>query len=276
MGTGILKDRFGRLFNMSTQQHHTIRDMGTWLNGSWHWIFNWRRNFLDRELDMVTDFMSTVSSHSLVEGTLDDWIWTKGEGGLFSVKSAYQLLQGSVDEPEDKCFRKLWGIKAPSNVLALAWKVLINRIQSKENLKRRGILQNSSQILCSFCSLSEETTTHLFFTCTYSWGVWNRIFRWLGFIIAMPEAGKLHFLSFQESCSVRDRRRGMSFIWLSTIWYLWNTRNRLIFQGETAEFSLSLDSIQHKSWLWLKGRVKDFCFSPYEWASNPLICLESL
>lgn len=92
--------------------------------------------------------MNTVSAHSLAEGTLDNWIWTKEEGGSFSVKFAYLLLQGNIDESGDKCFRKLWVVKAPSNVLALAWKVLINGIQSKENLKRRGILQNPSQTLC--------------------------------------------------------------------------------------------------------------------------------
>ncbi|XP_057418658.1 uncharacterized protein LOC130712859 [Lotus japonicus] len=276
LGSGTLKDKFGRLFCLSTQQHHTVNQMGTWVNGSWLWELHWRRILLDRENIMVTELLNSISSCTLSEGVLDDWIWTKEEGGHFSVKSAYLLLQGEVSEPDNQCFRKLWAVKAPSNVLALAWKVFLNRIQSKVNLSRRGILLDPSQILCPFCAQAEETTTHLIFTCIHSWHVWHRVLQWLGISTVLPEEGKNHFLSFQDSYNARDRKKGMSFIWLSTVWFLWHLRNSIIFQGEVADFSLALDTIQFKSWLWLKGKAKGFYFSSYEWASNPLICLGSL
>lgn len=186
------------------------------------------------------------------------------------------MLQGEVSEPDNHCFQKLWDVKAPSNVLALAWKVLLDRIQSKVNLSRRGILLNPSQMLCPFCDQFEETTMHLLFNCIHSWRVWQQVLLWLGIYTALPGEGKMHFMSFQESSSARDRKRGMCIIWLSTVWFLWNLRNRITFQNETVDFSLALDTIQFKSWLWLKGKVKGFCFSPYEWDSSPLICLGSL
>lgn len=142
LGSGTLKEKFGRLFNLSTRQHHVIKDLGGWVNGLWCWELHWRRPLLDREVNMVTDLLNFVSNLSLTEGISDDWTWTLEDGGLFSVKSAYSILQGDVIEPIDKIYSKLWSLKAPSNVLSLAWRVLKNRIQSKENLEKKK--ENSS------------------------------------------------------------------------------------------------------------------------------------
>lgn len=100
---------------------------------------------------MVEELLNIVSNYQLIEGTPDWWLWNKDEGGLYSVKSAFLVLQGEVIEPNDKVFHKLWSIKAPSNVLSLAWNMLINRVQTKENLIRRRVLQSPSQTFCSLC-----------------------------------------------------------------------------------------------------------------------------
>lgn len=58
-------------------------------------------------------------------------------GGTYTVKLPYDLLLGEVFEPPDKKILKLWGIRAPSNVICLACKVLLNHVQSKENLEKK-------------------------------------------------------------------------------------------------------------------------------------------
>lgn len=92
----------------------------------------------------------------------------------------------------------------------------------------------------------------------------------------MPDEGKTHLLLFLENYLGRDRRMGLGFVWLATIWFIWQTRNKVIFNGADVELSLALDSIQFKSWIWLKGRIKDFRFTLYEWISNPMVCLDTL
>lgn len=154
--------------------------------------------------------------------------------------------------------------------------MILNRIQSKENLYRRRAIQNPSQTLYSLCLQVEESTFHLFFTCVQSWKIWNQVNCWLGALMVMPEEGKMHLLMFLGSCPRRDRKNGLGFVWLSTIWYIWHLRNNVIFNGGDIEMSLALDSIQYRSWIWLKGRIKGFYFTMYEWTSNPLIFLESL
>lgn len=94
LGGGNLKEKFERLFNLSVQQNLTIREMGRWSNGSWDWEFIWQRLILDRDIGMVEDFLNIVSIHTLIEGSVDDWVWTKEGGGAYSVKSAFDMLQG--------------------------------------------------------------------------------------------------------------------------------------------------------------------------------------
>lgn len=118
LGLGRLKDKFGRLFNLSVHQSIIAREMGRWSNGLWVSDLPWRRPFLSREIGMVEELMNIVSTHSLTEGSPDDWIWNREEGGAYSVKSAYVMLQGEVLEPLDKIYNKLWSIRAPSNVFA--------------------------------------------------------------------------------------------------------------------------------------------------------------
>lgn len=100
----------------------------------WQWELNWRRPILERELNIVEELLNLVSNYPLVGGTPDSWVWTKEEGSIFSVKSTYLILQGVIMQPQEKVFQKLWAIKAPSNVLSIAWRVLLNWVQSKDNL----------------------------------------------------------------------------------------------------------------------------------------------
>lgn len=250
--------------------------MGEWTNGIWHWTFTWRRPLLQREEDMIEELKNVVSSFPLRERTPDEWIWNKEDGDIFSVKSAFLLLQGAVEEHPDRIFSNLWSLIAPSNVLSLAWKILLNRVQSKENLLRRGIIQGTTQTLCSFCLHEVESTSHLFFFCKHSWAVWCCIMRWLGFIMITPKDASTHFMMFQDFCIGRDKKNGFGCIWLSTVWFIWHLRSRVLFNGEVLNWSRAIDSIQFRSWLWLKGKAKSFDFSLYEWSSNPLVCLESL
>lgn len=82
--------------------------------------------------------------------------------------------------------------------------------------------------------------------------------------MTLPEDGKLHLQMFIGSCIGRDRKNGLSFVWVSTIRYIWHIRNKVIFNGMDLELPLALDTIQYKSWIWLKGRIKNFCFTLYE------------
>ena len=56
-----------------------------------------------------------------------------------------------------------WKIKAQPSALVTAWRVLEDKISTRENLVRRGIRKDSC--ICFLCGEEEETTSHLFSLC---------------------------------------------------------------------------------------------------------------
>jgi len=69
------------------------------------------------------------------------------------------------------------------STLVSAWRVLENKIASRANLERRGIVVE--RLLCSLCGVEEETCRHLFFECRIAWTVWNYCLAWLGVMLVI-------------------------------------------------------------------------------------------
>lgn len=122
--------------------------MGHWLEGAW------RLSFLG------------LSKVSLINGLGRK----KDPGSIYSVCSAYEVLIGEgVVFPSDPIFGALWRVRAPSNVLALIRKLLLNRVQTKENLLRRGVLLQDEEAKCPFCLTdTAESSSHLLSTCSHA------------------------------------------------------------------------------------------------------------
>lgn len=60
----------------------------------------------------------------------------------------------------------------------MVWRDLNNRIPTKDNLFRRGVLSHS-QLGCVEDCGSEESITHTFFECPVFAGTWNLIYKWI-------------------------------------------------------------------------------------------------
>jgi len=60
-------------------------------------------------------------------------------------------------------YESFWRIKAQPSSHVTTWRVLEDKIASKENLERRGISTGNN--MCGLCGEVKETTSHLFCTC---------------------------------------------------------------------------------------------------------------
>jgi hypothetical protein len=145
IGDQTLRQRFPRLFGISLQKDELICNMGRLGDGHWHWELNWRRNLFAWEeeqyhvfLDIIAPFMPT--------GQRDKWLWL-GDPQGFSVNSAYLLLVDEYRPPilsdpvMNLVFKNLWKCGAPSKVCAFSWQLLLDRVQTKDNLLKRRIIQ---------------------------------------------------------------------------------------------------------------------------------------
>lgn len=160
---GELSSLFPRLFTLSNQKDATISEMRIWEDGRWRWKFEWQRNLLERELPRVVDMVKQIGSFSPKLGVCDSWCWVKDGSGVYSVKSAYVELQGNLGVVERTVFSRIWRAKAPSGQKALAWRIIINRVQTRVDLLKRNALPVNASVLCGLCASDEENCGHLFF-----------------------------------------------------------------------------------------------------------------
>jgi hypothetical protein len=70
----------------------------------------------------------------------------------FSVKSAYDLLVEFGDSPnfgpyERMILSKIWESSAPSKIVVFSWHLFHNRLPTKDNLLRRGVLDQEVVVI---------------------------------------------------------------------------------------------------------------------------------
>lgn len=80
----------------------------------------------------------------------------------YTVKSTYEsllshqqvLLSNLVLE---HIFGNSWCCKAPSKVLAFSWQLVLDRLPTRNNILRRLVILDASQITCVLCGSHDET-----------------------------------------------------------------------------------------------------------------------
>lgn len=206
----------------------------------------------------------------------DAWRWLPESEGKYTVSSAYKVLLGPIEGEDYVLFKQVWSGIAPSNVSALVWKVVIDRIQSKANLRRRNIIHTKDEAKCVLCNMEEETTDHLFFSCQKTGEVWNCCYNWLGISTVLPKDRKSHMLQHALLMLNLKQNNGLRTIWVAVVWSMWIGRNNMIYRDVQFEVMRLFELIQVRSWRWLSSISSDFHYSFYEWCSNPIRCLESI
>ncbi|KAK2426239.1 hypothetical protein P8452_40952 [Trifolium repens] len=277
VGNQSLEHRFPRLFSMSVQQGETITEVGSWMNRVWRWELRWRRGFFVWEEQLLHELEDVIHNVNIVD-TDDRWVWNPDLVGGFSVKTLYVHLD-SVLLPHNIlslsaqfAFNNTWKTAVPSKVCALAWQLLLNKIPTRENLFRRGVLHDD-EISCPLCNETVESTRHLFLHCPFASAVWYSLNRWLGVVVVPPFEMVQAYEQLVARGPNRKIRKGFSGVWLAFVWVIWKTRNDQIFNNKVGNVEEALDSIQRLSWHWFLNKVASNPCLFYEWIWNPCDCM---
>jgi len=176
------------------------------------------------------------------------------------------MREALCEGTEDTAFEELWKVKAPSKVLAFAWRLLRDRLPTSINLHKRQVEINDRR--CVFCNSLEEDTGHLFFHCSKISPLWWESMSWVNTVGPFPQTPKHHFLHHIYGSVEGVRVNRWKCWWLALTWSIWQQRNRILFSNDTFNANKIMDDAAFLLRTWLRNFEKDFGSSYNHWSSN--------
>ncbi|GJW28108.1 RNA-directed DNA polymerase, eukaryota [Tanacetum coccineum] len=92
----------------------------------------------------------------------------------------------------------------PIKVNIFAWKVSLDRLPTRSNLARRGVLVPSSS--CLICNVSDEDLAHLLFRCDLAIEVTRLVYRWWN-LVWIPLDSYISWLSWIKALRMNSRSK---------------------------------------------------------------------
>jgi len=167
LGDVSLRTRFSRLFELSNNKLCTVADMFRlgWEAGERRGVGegcglerrSWWRS--------VGFFINDIVLQSDIS---DRWQWNPDIQGGYTVSGAYQILTTPNDIPPVGVNDLIWHKQVPLKVSIFAWRLLRDRLPTKINLVRRGLINAETVGYVAGCG-GDETTSLLFFSLCQLW-----------------------------------------------------------------------------------------------------------
>ncbi|KAM6547817.1 hypothetical protein CsatB_019493 [Cannabis sativa] len=126
--------------------------------------------FNNRDANLILGLPLSLNSGS------DFWSWSGDRSGLFSVKTAYVMLQKNkpqlTSSDNSGFWRKLWQLKIPPKVKNLLWRAITDCLPTCLQLVTKHV--NISG-LCPVCTNQAESIVHALLTCPFAMSCWNTL-----------------------------------------------------------------------------------------------------
>jgi hypothetical protein len=273
---------FPDLFTKTMHPANSVMAMGFWNRDSWEWNFEWAVALTATEHDLVRDLSLLLEQVQPRIGDDDRRRWLPHEAGFFTVKSAYvarldSLVMPAIDPGTVQALKHLWLNNVPSKVSIFGWRLLLERLPTRDALFNKGVITNNIEKSCAFCSNMDETLHHCFLGCHFIATVWRDVYYWMGISHLSASNVQQHFIVFGDIIKGKKCKKVKQLIWLATMWSIWRSRNNILFRGDVVNIITLVDQIKYISWFWLIGRVTHNAnFSYAAWCINPLHCLQSI
>ncbi|XP_043710408.1 uncharacterized protein LOC122659358 [Telopea speciosissima] len=181
----------------------------------------------------------------------DKRIWGPLPNGIFSVKSAYQMLVKMQDEKEaanasssrvrnwdlvpDSIWKHIWAIRTLPKIKTFIWHAWNEGLATGDGLANRKVPIDP---VCARCGTQRETMGHLLFECSFSRAIWFGSS--LTHSPSFTSAPSLHewlsgwdVLFRKDKGLARESLAKASFI----CWYIWRARNDMAHAPATSPTS---------------------------------------
>ncbi|XP_058774199.1 uncharacterized protein LOC131648460 [Vicia villosa] len=255
--------------------------MGGWLNGVWSWgnlginPLSLVDNSIALELEALGSLLEGYGPCSREADVLE---WKADSDGVFSVASCYNFFAGfripyGPSNIFDGALSLIWKVEVSFKVKAFGWRLLVNRLSTKDLLLLRGILFSEEASKCVFCGIDPKSMAHSFFVCPMVKLVWDSVACWFG----KPCGGTVEnvlgcFSDWFFFCTKKKVKEGkIGVVWFATVWTLWLYRNGVCFRNEVWNVDNTIWSIKVLVWKWaFIGDITHPICDFYEFNKNPL------
>lgn len=157
--------------------------------------WSWRRELNNNEGEAVQALLYVFIEVSMAENIADSWVSALDPPCSFTVKSYYSLLSKVSFSAEN----------------------MDDRLATRDNLFKRGILTSPHQRFCVYCFAEPENTQHLFLRCPFSIRVWDQIYCWIGVSFVQYHETISHFLQHGALKRQKSSRRFEFLPWAATV-----------------------------------------------------------
>ncbi|GJZ41921.1 RNA-directed DNA polymerase, eukaryota [Tanacetum coccineum] len=148
---------------------------------------SFRRDVRDGAERQQWDDLSSIMNSVVLSSSKDRWTCDLSGDGEFKVKVIRNFIDDLFLPSSDVATR--WVKFIPIKVNVFSWRARRDRLPTRVNLSRRGVLLDSH--LCPLCNAAMEDVQHVFFRCDVARVVLRKICRWWD-------------LDWQEICSFSD------------------------------------------------------------------------
>ena len=156
----------------------------------------------------------------------DRLIWIATSKGVYSTKSAYQLLQndaevkapGPSNSTENKQFwLDIWTLNLPNKIKHFLWLAVNDSLPTKLNLMKRNI---TAKPLCDRCDCETEETIHALWDCIEVKNAWWEL---VGCRLCLVEKLASFRDLFQGILARKSSHLAETFAYIA--WGIWHNRN---------------------------------------------------
>jgi len=113
----------------------------------------------------VRECSDLLSNIVLQDDINDKWKWLLDPIHGYYVHGAYKYLTSTDDSTDRHHLSNIWQHQVPLKVSLFGWRLLRNRLPTKDNLFRRHVITSYRTICSSGCGL-HGTVEHLFISCS--------------------------------------------------------------------------------------------------------------
>ncbi|CAN1170713.1 Putative ribonuclease H protein At1g65750 [Linum perenne] len=152
----------------------------------------------------------------------DDWVWGCEKSGIFTIKSAYNLICRTETAQDSDRWKCVWSWAGPNRIRYFLWLAAKERLVTNTARLRRGLTQDAS---CPQCAAREESIAHILRDCPFAVETWRRV-------EGVDINGGVWQEPYQTWLQV-SLRSDADLKFGITCWYLWRARNERIFANST-------------------------------------------